>query len=65
MDGFASKNGIVRSEVIKSIKNLEKEFIKLLGPEAKHKKGETVKQWLVRNVEKSRSIEKVEQKMAA
>lgn len=52
----------------KLIKDLEKQFLVLLGEKARPEDGETVKHWLARNVDNYTKIEKgeeIEQKMAA
>ena len=65
MDTFISEDGIVRLGLIKNVKNLEKEFIKLLGASAKHRKEEKVREWLARIVNSSISAEEIKQKQAA
>ena len=64
-ESLKRKDNPLSPKLAKNIENLEKDFIALLGAGAKHKKGETVRQWLARNVDASIAAEKVEQKMAA
>ena len=64
-ESLKRKDNPLSPKLAKNIENLEKDFIALLGIGAKHKKGETVRQWLARNVDASIAAEKVEQKMAA
>jgi hypothetical protein len=51
MDDFVSEKGTVKSKWVSNVKKMEKEFIKLLGDSARHKKGEKIKSWLARNTD--------------
>ena len=59
------EKGVLSAKLVRNIKNLERDFVDLIGQQAKHRETETLKRWVARVVKISTNQEKENFKKAA